>query len=57
MRNRQLKIISWILLIILIDVFLFSFLPDSNWLEIFMSLIIILVVGGIGATFILKRYG
>ncbi|WP_434120898.1 hypothetical protein [Salinicoccus roseus] len=57
MRKKQhLKIISWITLIIFVDVILFSFLPDSNGLEILFSFCIIMLVGGAGAYLILRIY-
>lgn len=55
-RKNYMKIISWIILIIFIDVILFSFLPDSNWLEILFSFSTIMIVGAIGVTIILKIF-
>ena len=55
-RKNHMKIVSWIILIIFIDIILFSFLPDSNWLEILFSFCTIMIVGAIGVYIILKIY-
>lgn len=55
-RKNHLKVVSWIILVIFIDVILFSFLPDSNWLEILFSFSTILIVGALGVTIILKIF-
>lgn len=55
-RKNHLKVVSWIILVIFIDVILFSFLPDSNWLEILFSFSTIMIVGALGVTIILKVF-
>ncbi|OFL49434.1 hypothetical protein HMPREF3177_07350 [Nosocomiicoccus sp. HMSC09A07] len=55
-RKNHLKVVSWIILVIFIDVILFSFLPDSNWLEILFSFSTIMIVGALGVTIILKIF-
>lgn len=55
-RKNHLKVVSWIILVIFIDVILFSFLSDSNWLEILFSFSTIMIVGALGVTIILKIF-